>query len=73
MTRLAFFPALLIATPALAHPGHAEGGLAHEFFHWFTEADHLAIMAVTALAIAFLASPALRLKAREVVSRIVRR
>jgi hydrogenase/urease accessory protein HupE len=73
MKRLAILPALLLATPALAHPGHATGGLAAEFWHWFTEPDHLAIMAVTALAIIVLATPSLRLKAREAFSRLTRR
>jgi hydrogenase/urease accessory protein HupE len=73
MNRLACLPALLIATPALAHPGHAEGGLAHEFFHWFTEPDHLALMALTAVAIIMLASPPLRAKARAALSRLTRR
>jgi hydrogenase/urease accessory protein HupE len=73
MTRLASLPAFLLATPALAHPGHATGGLAREFLHWFTEADHLAIMALTALGIAFLASPSLRLRARGAFSRLTRR
>jgi hydrogenase/urease accessory protein HupE len=73
MKRLAYLPALLLATPALSHPGHATGGIFAEFGHWFTEPDHLAIMAVTALAIIVLATPSLRLKAREAFSRLTRR
>jgi hydrogenase/urease accessory protein HupE len=73
MKHLAFFTPLLFATPALAHPGHTDGGLIAEFAHWFSEPDHLAIMALTALAILFLASPGLRLKAGAFFSRLTRR
>jgi hydrogenase/urease accessory protein HupE len=73
MKRLVLLAALLLATPALAHPGHATGGMFAEFGHWFTEPDHLAIMAVTALAIILLATPSLRLKARDALSRLTRR
>jgi hydrogenase/urease accessory protein HupE len=73
MKRLASLPVLLLATPALAHPGHATGGLLAELGHWFTEPDHLALMALTALAIIMLASPPLRAKARAALSRLTRR
>lgn len=43
-------PALLAsATPALAHPGHDNGGLVAGLIHPFTGADHLAAMVAVGL------------------------
>jgi hydrogenase/urease accessory protein HupE len=66
-------PLVLAATPALAHPGHAQGGLIAEFGHWFGEPDHLALMALLTLGIACLGARTLRMRARTIVARITRR
>jgi hydrogenase/urease accessory protein HupE len=66
-------PLLLAATPAFAHPGHAEGGLIAEFGHWFSEPDHLALMVLLTLGVALFASPSLRLRARGVIARLTGR
>jgi hydrogenase/urease accessory protein HupE len=73
MRLIALAAALLAVTPALAHPGHAQGGLIAEFGHWFSEPDHLALMALLTLGVALLASPTLRMVARSVIARITRR
>jgi hydrogenase/urease accessory protein HupE len=66
-------PLVLAATPAFAHPGHAEGGLIAEFGHWFSEPDHLALMVLLTLGIACLGARTLRMRARTIVARITRR
>ena len=44
MNKLIAIPALLVATPVLAHPGH---GLS-EFAHGFIHGEHLLILALAA-------------------------
>lgn len=45
---------LLISQSASAHSGHHAGeGLLTEVFHWLWEPDHLAIIAVSCVAIGF--------------------
>lgn len=44
-----FAAALLTATPALAHPGHAQSGLLAGFLHPLTGVDHLLAMVMVGL------------------------
>ena len=47
-----FATAALAAAPAFAHPGHGRDGGSHELAHYATEPDHLAPLALGALAAA---------------------
>lgn len=42
--------AILMAAPALAHPGHGKGGGSHELVHYSTEPAHIAPVVVAAVA-----------------------
>ena len=56
----ALLPLLLVATPALAHPGHGIGdGFAGGFAHPFLGLDHVAAMVAVGLWGAFLGAPAI--------------
>ena len=41
--------ACLLASPALAHPGHGADGGSHEMTHYLTEPVHIAPLVVAAL------------------------
>jgi urease accessory protein len=56
----ALLPLLLVATPALAHPGHGIGdGFAGGFSHPFLGLDHVAAMVAVGMWGAFLRAPAI--------------
>jgi urease accessory protein len=49
MKRLAFLPALLLSTPALAHPGHGAEGFAAGLAHPLMGLDHVLAMVAVGL------------------------
>ena len=62
LARAAIMPlALVIATPALAHPGHETGGLTHGFLHPLGGLDHVLAMVAVGLIAAGIGGRALLL------------
>ena len=59
-----FAAALLLASPAVAHPGHGLGGGSYHWLHYLTDPIHVAPFALAALALLFAVRARRRARAR---------